>query len=122
MKPIVLIKYLTGIVLMLAVGLAILSLIVPDIVPSKPTDSKRSYSQMSAYVAMLESFSLQSKSPLSCHVSREAGQNLQDQWNRDLRCSMDGASLYIRSAGPDGIFESKDDLVVRRLVRSSEKQ
>jgi len=118
MKPIKIVKFSATVFLIVAIVLAIASFLIPEIIPSKPLNLNHSYSQMSAYVAMLESYSQQNKLPLSCRVSHEAGHNLQDQWNRDLRCTMEEGSLYIRSAGPDGIFDSKDDLIVRRLVRS----
>lgn len=111
------IKVSAACLLILAITLAIVSFLVPEIIPTKPLNSSQSYSQMSAFVAMLESFSQQHKAHLSCDASREGGLKLQDQWNRDLRCTMEEGSLFIRSAGPDGVFDSKDDLIVRRLIR-----
>lgn len=117
MRLIKLIKGAATALLVLAIALVLISFLIPDIIPSKPVNSRESYSQMLAYVALLESYSLQNKIPLSCDGSREAGRNLQDQWHRDLRCSVEGGSLFIRSAGADGTFDSKDDLIVRRIIK-----
>ncbi|MBC7530142.1 MAG: hypothetical protein H7318_01100 [Oligoflexus sp.] len=117
MKALKIIKLSAAVVLILAIAFVIVSFLIPEIIPIKPLNTNRSYSQMSAYVAMLESHSQQNKSPLGCNASGEAGQNFQDQWSRELRCTMEEGSLYIRSAGPNGKFDNKDDLIVRRLLR-----
>ena len=118
MRAINIFKVSATVLLGIAITFAIASFLVPELTPPKPINSKQSYSQMSAYVGMLESLSQSNKVALSCDVSREGGLNFQDQWNKDLRCTMEDGSLYIRSAGPDGVFDSQDDLIVRRLVRS----
>lgn len=35
-----------------------------------------------------------------------------DPWNRAIRLSLDSSGYQLRSAGPDGVFNSSDDVVV----------
>lgn len=66
-------------------------------------------------VARARTFELDIQSqwyPVKGRCTRAVNQRLMDAWDRsmDIDCKMEAGGLVIRSAGPDGIFFSADDL------------
>lgn len=82
--------------------------VVPHLPASESTKAKLT-------VARARTFELDIQSrwyPLKERCTRAVSQRLIDAWGRsmDIDCKMEAGGLVIRSAGPDGIFFSADDL------------